>query len=145
MILNSFVEVEMESLPASKDRLEIYCQAQLNDPLCSQVIKYCQSSWAEKNMIQSSLKPYWTVSGELTVCNNLLLFNGHIVVPESLKKELDQTHEGRQGSCFGATPFVWWPCLSKEIVQTVQKCAICVRKTTSPNEPLVPSKLPDHP
>ena len=37
-------------------------------------------------MIQSSLKLYWTVSGELTVCNNLLLFSRHIAVSESLKK-----------------------------------------------------------
>ena len=70
----------------------------MNDSLCSQVIKYCQSSWPKKHMIQSSLKPYWTVRGELAVCNNLLLFNKHIVVPESLKKEtLDKIHEGHQG------------------------------------------------
>ena len=121
----------------------------MNDSLCSQVIKYCQSSWPEKHMIQSSLKPYWTVRGELTVCNNLLLFNKRIVVRESLKKEtLDKIHEGHQEiqrSRFRATSSVWWPGLSKEIVQTVQKCEICVRKNTPPKEPLIPSKLPDHP
>ena len=85
----------------------------------------------------------------VTVCNNLLLFNNRIVVPESLKKEtLDKIHEGHQGiqrSRFRATSSVWWPGLSKEIVQTVQKCKICVRKNTPPKEPLIPSKLPDHP
>ena len=49
-------------------------------------------------MIQSSLKPYWTVRGELTVCNNLFLFNKRIVVLESLKKAtLDKVHKGHRG------------------------------------------------
>ena len=47
--IEHFVEVQVESLPASKDRLDIYRQAQMNDSLCSQVIKYCQSSWPEKH------------------------------------------------------------------------------------------------
>ena len=53
--IEQFVEVQVESLPANMDRLDIYRQAQLHNPLCSQVIKYCQSSWLEKHMIQSSL------------------------------------------------------------------------------------------
>ena len=123
--IEHFVKVQVESLPASKERLDVYRQAQMNDSLCSQVIKYCQSSWPEKHAIQCFLKPYWTVRSELTVCNNLLLFNKRIVVPESLTKEtLDKIHEGHQGiqrSCFRATSSVWWPGLSKEIVQTVPK------------------------
>ena len=38
---DSFAEAYVNHLPASKHRLEEYSQAQVEDPICSQVIGYC--------------------------------------------------------------------------------------------------------
>ena len=68
--IEPFVQIQVESLSVRKDRQDIYHQAQLNNLFCSQVNEHCQSSLPQKCMIQFSLKPYWNVRGELTVCNN---------------------------------------------------------------------------
>ena len=36
-------------LPASKERMEQFCKAQKDDPICSTVIKYAQNEWPVKH------------------------------------------------------------------------------------------------
>ena len=44
------------------------------------------------------MKPYWKVRGLLTLCDDLLLYNSHIVVSPSLRrKTMLKIHEGHQG------------------------------------------------
>lgn len=74
------------------------------------------------------------------------MFNDRMVVPKLLQKEtLKKLHEGHQGieRCrTRATSSVWWPGLSKEIVQAIQNCA----KNVPPNrEPLVATALLEYP
>ena len=40
-----FVHTLTDSLPANKDRLNVYCQAQASDEICSNLIGYCRSGW----------------------------------------------------------------------------------------------------
>jgi len=48
------------------------------------------------------MKPYWTVRGNLTLHDELLLYGGKIVVPKQLqkkqKKTLKKIHTGHQGN-----------------------------------------------
>eukprot|EP00731_Ephydatia_muelleri_P013432 Em0007g742a len=71
--------------------------AQAADPVCSAVMKHCLDGWPERHAIELALKPYWKVQGELSVHNNLLLFQKRIVVPGSLQQEtLEKLHHGHQ-------------------------------------------------
>ena len=105
------LEVTINSLLASQKRLSEYLEAQVTDPLCSTISKYCKSGWPDKNKVESNLKPFWKNQGELTV--NLLLYGKHMVVPTSPQKEtLRELHEGHQGvqRCrLRARYSVWWP------------------------------------
>lgn len=61
--LEELAELAMDAcishLPASRERLGEYQEAQNSDALCSLVIKYCRSSWPTKNRIGKALKkPY---------------------------------------------------------------------------------------
>ena len=71
-------------LPVSSDRLEMYKQAQAEDPVCSQVIKYCQTEWPERQQAKGELRHYWKVRADLTYCDGLLLFGTRIVIPKKL-------------------------------------------------------------
>ena len=151
--LEELAELAMDAcishLPASRERLGEYQEAQNSDALCSLVIKYCRSSWPTKNRIDKALKPYWEARGELTLHNNLLLYNNRVVVPASLQQEmLEKIHQGHQGiqRCrLRARISVWWPGLSSQIDKMVQKCPYCAKYSSPRKEPLMPSTLPAYP
>ena len=147
--VEAFVAGITESLPASTQRLKVYSDAQANDPVCSTLISYCQSQWPEKSHLQPELKPYWSVRSELTVNCGLLLYCTRIVVPKSLQNvTLQKLHSGHQGMerCrLRALSSVWWPGLTNDIRHMILHCPECLKKSTPPSEPMIPSKLPDYP
>lgn len=73
------------ALQASPNRLKVYCQAQIDDNTCRQIMEFCRTRWPSKEWAHCHLKPFWKVRGSFTICENILLFNSRIVVvPESL-------------------------------------------------------------
>ena len=63
--------------------------------------------------------------------------------PEILQK-LHDSHQGIQRCCLRAKTSVWWPGISKQISDVIERCPICVRDSSPRRVPLIPSKLPDH-
>ena len=144
-----FVKALVAYLPASKDRLDDYRKGQEADPTCSQLIHFCKQGWPSKHQIKGDLSRYWMVRGELTLCDDLLLYGSRIVVPKSLQTEtLQKIHQGHQGiqKCRQrVSAAVWWPGVSRDIESFVKSCPVCLRTTVPPKEPLLQSPLPDHP
>ena len=73
------------------------------------------------------------------MCEDLLLCNGRIVVPSSLRKEvLLKVHGGHQGAekC---------RLRVKQSVWCVENCQECAREARPLKEPLLPTPLPDYP
>ena len=64
-------------LPASKACMDVYRLSQTNDPVTSAVIKDCCYGWPEKHRIQSELRVYWSLRGELAVYDGLLKTLSH--------------------------------------------------------------------
>jgi hypothetical protein len=130
-------------LPTSPDSLEEYRQGQAADPVLSQVIKFCQTSWPTRNRVKGDLRPYWNIRSSLTYCNQLLLFGTRIVIPKNLQHTtLAKIHHGHQGiqKCrLRVSAAMWWPGISKEVEDYIQRCPICVQMTPQAREPLMPS------
>ena len=143
------MEISVENLPASSQRIDKLTRAQATDPVCSTLICYCENGWPDKHLIRTELKPYWKCRGQLTTHNNLLLYGTRIVIPLSMQQEiLQKLHEGHQGiqRCrLRAKISVWWPGISKQINDLIERCSVCVRESLPRREPLIPSKLPDYP
>ena len=95
------------------------------------------------------LKPYWKWRGQLSTHKNLLLYGACIVIPLSMQQEilqkLPEGHQGIQRCRLWAKTSVWWPDISKQINDVIERCSICVRESSPRREPLIPSKLPDYP
>ena len=146
----ALMEVCVAHLPASRERLEEYRSAQAADPICSTVINYCKRGWPENTHVETEVKPYWKVRGELTVYDdNLLLYNQRIVVPKALRRQTLQKihcgHQGIQRCCLCANSSVWWPGLHHEVTNMVKQCPTCARDLTPRKEPMIASQLPDYP
>ena len=147
--IESFVEAVVTTLPASSKRLQVYRDAQTNDPVCSTLKKYCLEEWPAKSKFPPELRPYWNIKSELSVGDNLLLRSCRIVVPKPLqKKTIDKIHLGHLGmqKCqLRANAAVWWPGMSKQISKAVKSCPECVKNPPSPSQPLISSSLPQYP
>ena len=133
-------------LPASYETLSELEQTQNSDPVCSMIIKYCRTGWPNKVSLNEVTVPYWEACGNLTLHNNLLLYDTRIVIPAPKQQEiLRKIHEGHQGiqRCrLRAKLSVWWPQLSAHIIKS---CPHCVKEHSPPKQPLMPTPLPDYP
>ena len=143
------VVANIDHLPASKERLETYRQAQHSDATCSTLMKYCREGWPDKHTLVQEFKPYWQARGELTLGEDLLLYGGRVVIPKTMQAEtLQKLHRGHQGiqRCrLRAIASVWWPGISREIDDFISRCPQCCRDTRPAREPLMTSPLPDYP
>ena len=143
------MELCINHLPASQERLCQYSDAQLADPVCTVIMEYCQNGWPERHKIEPSLKPYWKVQKELTIHDSLQLFQKRIVVPASLQREtllkFHQGHQGLQICRLRAQYSVWWPDISKQIKELIEQCSECVKNCAPCCESLMPTPLPDFP
>lgn len=99
--------------------------------------------------MHDAIKPYWSVRGELTIVQGVLLKSARIVVPSSMRLDvLDKVHEGHLGivKCRErAKTSVWWPGLSTQIKNMVENCQTCARHREQRPEPLISTALPERP
>ena len=133
-------------LPTTAECLEQYCQRQKQDPVLQQVRQYCQEGWPQT---KGDLKCFWHVRHEITSCDNILMFQNRLIVPESLRVEtMQKIHHGHQGiECchLRLTTAVWWRGASKDMEDFVRRCHICMHMSPTVNEPMIPNTLPHHP
>lgn len=90
---------------------------------------------------------FWNFRCDLVIDDGLVLKGNRIVIPESLQKEvLEAIHTGHQGETkclLLARESVFWPGITKEIRELVQKCDLCARH--QPVQPKLPILQPDLP
>ena len=134
--IESFLETVIAALPASPDRLQQYQDAQSSDAICLTLQKYCTSCWPDKRRLSSNIKPYWKYWGELTIVDNMLLYNHIIVVPVSLQiQTLTKIHQGHQGiqRCQArACKAVWWLHISNYIEHLIESCPVRAQSLSPP-------------
>ena len=143
-----FVDTLTDSLPANKDRLNVYRQAQASDEICSNLIGNCKSGWPSHKP-KGELGKYWNCQGEMSLSDDLLLYGARIVVPKSMREEtLQKIHQGHQGiqrCCLRVKNSVWWPGVTKDIEALVKSCPECQKSATPPRQPMIKSPLPSYP
>lgn len=147
--LNLYVNMVMDSLPATEKRLQEIKEHQDRDEILRQVKKYCLEGWPDKFTLDGSCHQYAPFAGELTVEKGLLIRNSRLVIPKTLQSEmLEKIHVGHLGivKCRErAKQAVWWPGLSTQLKNLVEKCDICTRERSHHKEPLIPSDFPERP
>ena len=100
----------------------------------------------DQKKIPKELHLYWNYRDEISMEDGILLKSHGILIPYTLHMEmLDLMHEGHQGieKCLlHSRESLFWPGITDEIHQTVNKCLIC--QFTSTAERKLPSEIPPH-
>ena len=66
-------QMAVQSLPATESRLESVRSHQESDSVCKQVVSYCLNGWPRSPRSKTSVKPFYSVVGELTIQGGLLM------------------------------------------------------------------------
>ena len=147
--MNVYIASVMDLLPISDTKLQQVREAQDEDEVCKKIKEYCLEGWPEKFRLHDAIKPYWSVKGELTVVQGILLKSSRLVIPSPMRLDiLDRVHEGHLGivKCRDrAKNSVWWPGVSAQIKSMVENCQTCARHREQRPEPLIPTACPDRP
>ena len=160
-------------LLSSKGRREEYKTAKLAEHICSKVGNSCQNGWPDKHSIGPDLR-LRQECGKFTIHNNLHLYDRRIVVPKGntpqdpcmkvtrwvsqnetrpfrVGPELDPAIRSPlrclilQRCRMRAQHSVWWPGISKQVTEMVDRCEVCAKQLKQRSEPLILVELPDRP
>ena len=114
------------------------------------LIHYILNGWpCDQRQLPQELHPYWNFRVDLSVEDGIASKGSRLLVSSTLqRKALDQIHEGHQGveKCMlKARESVFWPGISDDIWETVEKCGIC-QSTSRASKPVGNiSEVPPHP
>ena len=122
-------------LPATADRLSQFCTETAQDEELVLLKHIAQTGWSQDICdLPKEIQPYWTFHEEMTIEDGLLLKGTHIIVPQTLHKEMIQLlHTGhlRLEKCLNrAKQFMYWHSLYEELKDLIINCTICLKFST---------------
>jgi len=120
----AFVNMVLQSIPATEQRLAQIKEFQCTNGVCAQVGQYCQAQWPNRTSLSKELIPYYLVRSELSIEDGLLLRGHRIVIPPQMQPEiLDKLHHGHLGitKCWArARLSTWWPGLATQLADKLR-------------------------
>ena len=126
-----FVQEESEIIRAATVAAETK-----RDVVLKKVLHFTINGWEEVS--EPELFPYFAKRWELSVEDNILLWNGRVVMPDSLRvillNDLHSEHSGVVRMKRLARRYVWWPKIDEDIESTVKQCALCQLDAKNPPE-----------
>lgn len=147
-VVQEYVDAVHDSWPITSNRLDRLRAATIQDRDLQQVIHYVYNGWPAA--VPTHLKGFQQAQGELSMVDGLLVYGTRVVIPASQHQEmLEMLHESHQGlhKCRArAQMSLWWPGLSRDLKDYVEKCRECRKhRPVQRNEPLRPTELPERP
>ncbi|XP_055915467.1 uncharacterized protein K02A2.6-like [Eupeodes corollae] len=143
------VNLVIAHIPASDLKIEEIWTEQQRDLTLSKIASYTLNGWPEKNKLPNILQPYFAVRDEIANENGLLMRGCRLIIPASMRQDiLGRLHAGHQGitKCRArARESVWWPGLSTDIAEMINRCSVCIQETKGVREKLMPSDFPTRP
>ena len=146
----SSIEV-LPVLQATDDQVIQLQSATAQDEQLKDLIETVTTGWpAKRSDLPDVLKPYWDVRDHITTLEGLIFKDQQIVVPQSMRKqilnELHQSHLGIALTTQRAREYVYWPGITANIKEIVQKCDTCnLHKREQQKETLQPTDVPNLP
>ena len=104
------------------------------DPILKTVWHHVLNGWPET--IDQTLQPYFAKRWELSVSDNILLWNDRVIVPESLREfllnDLHYEHTGVVRMKRLARRYMWWPRIDRDLEQVCAQCPECQAEARLP-------------
>ena len=104
------------------------------DTILSKVLKFTKDGWSTQP--DESMIPYFRKRLEITVEDDILMWDSRVIIPKSLQelllKDLHAEHQGMVKMKQLARRYMWWPNIDKDIEQIVRACEMCQENAKSP-------------
>lgn len=99
------------------------------DIVISRVMLSTQQGWANGEVVDPGLKPYFSRRSELSIDENCLTWGNRVVIPERLRNHvlslLHDQHPGVVRMKALARSHIWWPGIDNDIESMVLSCEAC--------------------
>ena len=123
------VNLVTANIPYSSNELVNIHGELAKDPTFKVLMHYINIGWpCEHRKLPQELHLYWSFRDDLSVEDGLVTKGSRLLIPSILRsKMLEQIHEGHQGieKCMlKAKESVFWPEISDDIREAVEKCGI---------------------
>ena len=124
------VNLITSNIPVSSSEIDLICGESAKDPTLNLLRHYIHMGWPiDRRMLPRELHTFWNYREDLSMENGLITKGARLVIPSTLRRKvLEQIHEGHLGieKCMlKARDSVFWPGISNDIRETVEKCGIC--------------------
>uniref|UniRef100_A0A1B0CR30 RNA-directed DNA polymerase n=1 Tax=Lutzomyia longipalpis TaxID=7200 RepID=A0A1B0CR30_LUTLO len=135
----------------SEDAESRYKVALSRDPVLTQVIKFVQKGWPNSsNEVPKCIRHFFSFRDELDFTDGLLFKGDRIVVPSEERsnalKNIHAGHSGVQASLRRARESVYWPGMSSEVINMIEKCKVCEKNQKSNDkETVFMKRIPEVP
>ena len=148
--INIHVIEMLSNINISGGKLEQITREQNNDATIRKVIEYTFGGWPESKYFEGEMQSYFRARGDLSMCDNCLIFRNRIVIPASMQSDiLAKIHLGHLSldKCRKRIVYtVWWPTISSDIVSYIDRCNFCqIHRRKNKAEPMKASNLPQRP
>ena len=143
------VNLITSSVPVSSSEIKMIHGETARDPTLSLLRHYIHVGWpVDRTMLPQEIHTFWNEREDLSVENGLVMKGARLMIPSTLRsKVLEQIHKGHLGieKCMlKARDSVFWPGISNDIRETVEKCGICQASSKSSKPIGNVSDVPPH-
>ena len=116
-----------DSFSRKLDRLR---KSTAQDNQLTRLSRYINTGFpCEKENLPIDLHDYWNYRDTLSIENGLLTCGSRIIVPHEMRAEMLQYihegHQGRERCLLRARNTVFWPRISYDIQELIERCIIC--------------------
>ena len=139
----------MSNIPVSSTEIELIHEETSKDPTLTLLRHYIHMGWPiDCRMLPQELHTFWNYREDLSMENGLITKGARLLIPSTLRRKvLEQIHDGHLGieKCMlKARDSVFWPGISNDIQETVEKCGICQASSRAAKPVGNVSDMPPH-
>ena len=124
------VNLIMSKIPVSSTEIELIHEETSKDPTLTLLRHYIHMGWPiDCRMLPQELHTFWNYREDLSKENGLITKGARLLIPSTLRRKvLEQIHDGHlciEKCMLKARDSVFWPGISNDFRETVEKCGIC--------------------
>ena len=122
--------MSVESQGSFSSKLEQLRKSTVQDGQLTRLKGYISTGFpCDKKNLLTDLHKFWPHKEMLSIESGLITYGNRIIVPREMRSEMLQyIHEGHQGKercLLRARNTVFWPKMTYDVQQLIEKCVIC--------------------
>ena len=129
-MITTWILISVESQGSFSNKLDQLRKSTVQDEQLTRLKDYISTGFpCDKKNLPKDLHEFWPHKEMLSIESGLIICGNRIIVPKEMTPEMLQyIHEGDQGKercLLRARNTVFWPKMTYDVQQLIEKCTIC--------------------